>query len=80
MTHLTVTQCYYLKAILQLTEEMGVPPTMREIAKRMQVKSTNSVVEILVRLEERGLIRRKRNVARGLIVTPAGKHWENKTL
>jgi Mn-dependent DtxR family transcriptional regulator len=76
----TVTQCYYLKAILALTEELGAPPTMREIARKMRVKSTNSVAEMLERLEEQGLIARRPNVARGLIVTPAGKAWKNKTL
>ena len=80
MTHLTVIQSHYLHAIIDLTRELGMPPTMREIGVHLGVKSTNAISQALTRLERQGLIRRKRNVARGLIVTPAGKHWENKTL
>lgn len=80
MTHLTIIQSHYLHAIIDLTRELGMPPTMREIGVHLGVKSTNAISQALMRLERQGLIRRKPKTARGCILTPAGKEWENRYL
>lgn len=46
--------------------EHEYPPTVREIAKGLQIKSTNGVTDHLKPLVQKGLITRDPNVARGI--------------
>ena len=44
----------------------GESPTMAEIGRQFDLKSSASVHEILIKLENRGLIRRTPNISRGI--------------
>ncbi|GMV19058.1 MAG: hypothetical protein AMXMBFR56_72820 [Polyangiaceae bacterium] len=62
-----------LQAIAAAIHEEGFPPTVRELAVRMGVRSTNGVNEHLQRLTDAGLILRLgRGRARALSITPRG--------
>lgn len=62
-----------LQAIRTAIREEGFPPTVRELAVRMGVRSTNGVNEHLQRLTDAGLLRRLgRGRARALALTEAG--------
>lgn len=50
----------------------GIPPTIREIGKRFDISSTNGVRYFLNKLEEDGLIKRKRWTARGIRIIEGG--------
>lgn len=80
MNELTITQCEYLKAIIELTQRHGMAPSLREIAKEMNIASTNAVAEIIGRLVRHGFVKQRKGVARGLIVTPAGWEWKGRFL
>jgi repressor LexA len=62
-----------LQAIAAAIYEEGFPPTVRELAVRLGVSSTNGVNEHLQRLTDAGLILRLgRGRARALSITPRG--------
>lgn len=62
-----------LQAIAAAIYEEGFPPTLRELAVRLGVSSTNGVNEHLQRLTDAGLIMRLgRGRARALSITPRG--------
>ncbi len=65
MITLTPTQSRVLEAVLSYMQENGYPPTSRELAERLGVKAP-SIHEQLVRLEEKGYIRRDRLKARSM--------------
>jgi repressor LexA len=44
----------------------GIPPTMREIGQKFDIRSTNGVREALAVLEKKGYIRRKPYLSRGI--------------
>ena len=46
--------------------ESGIPPTMREIAKHLGIRSPNGVLRHLLALQRKGLIRRQAAKARGI--------------
>lgn len=46
--------------------ETGIPPTMREIAQALGIRSPNGVLKHLVALQKKGLIRRQAQTARGI--------------
>jgi repressor LexA len=50
-------ECFTL--IMQGITENGFPPTFRELAKAMGVKSTNTIADFLLRLEREGYIENK---------------------
>ncbi len=57
-------------------ERSGYPPSMREIGRAVGISSTSVVTYNLTRLEEAGLLRRDREVSRGLRVPGAGqRQW-----
>lgn len=61
-----------LTAVWEYTKAQGYPPSHRELQKLLCLTSTNSVQEVLGRLEERGLLIVSRGVARGLRITDEG--------
>ncbi len=63
---LTKRQQQILAFIRQYLIRSGYPPTFREIAEGVGLRSTNSVTHQLGQLEERGLIEREPGVYRGL--------------
>lgn len=63
---LTPNQQRTLDFIKGYISSNGIAPTIKEIGARIGLKSTSSVYEILVILENMGHIRRKPDVARGI--------------
>ena len=67
MITLTPTQSRVLETVLSFMQENGYPPSTRDLADRLGVKPP-SVHEQLIRLEEKGYIRRDRLKARSIEV------------
>jgi len=68
---LTARQKEVLDFIVRHTSEKGYPPSIREIGKQFEIKSTNGVRGILQALEKKGEIRRHPQLSRGIeIVHP----------
>lgn len=52
--------------IIQEFLQVGIPPTIREIAQKMGFSSTGTVRDYLNALEKKGYIRRRKNLSRGI--------------
>ena len=65
---LTTRQMAILQVLKQSIEEVGYPPSIREIAERANLASTSSVTYQLKVLEEKGFLRRDPNRPRALVV------------
>jgi DNA-binding MarR family transcriptional regulator len=50
----------------------GFPPTMRDIGRRLGIRSTNAVNDLLRGLERKGYIEQSK-LSRGRLITPKGK-------
>ncbi len=71
MAKLTERQRDILDAIRAAIGRKGYPPTMREIADAVGLASTDSVHYQLVKLEEKGYLRRDPRTPRAIeVVTP----------
>ena len=69
----TTRQVEVLRAIARLREQMGIPPTVRELAGDLGIASTQGITDHLRALEKKGLIERRPLVSRGLFLTTAGR-------
>ena len=67
-TQPTERQREVLECIRAFIRDMGWPPTLREIAEHLSIRSTNGVNDHLIALEKKGLIKRERLKARGIRV------------
>lgn len=65
---LTPRESQVLSFIALSIELLGHAPTQREIARRLNVKSRQSIEAVLLRLEAKGLIRRQMYKVRGIEV------------
>jgi len=63
---LTERQHQVLKFIVEMIEERGLPPTIREIGERFGISSTLGVWRHLRALERKGYIKRREGQARGI--------------
>lgn len=63
---LTQRQALALDTIRESIAKRGFPPTLREIARVLGIKSTNGVSDHLIALERKGHIRRDARAARGI--------------
>ena len=63
---LTERQEHVLRTLIRWMREHGYPPTMRELGQALGLSSTRSVSDHLVRLEEMGFIRRRRDRSRAI--------------
>lgn len=63
---LTKRQRDVLDFIVEMIGKKGFPPTIREIGNRFKISSTNGVRAILSALTQKGYIRRKPLVSRGI--------------
>jgi repressor LexA len=59
-----------LKAIQEFVDDYGYPPSIREIAKKIRLKSTKAVKVHLDNLASEGLIERVSGQARGIRIKP----------
>lgn len=57
-----------LRAIDALTREKGYPPTLRELARALDVRSANGIRQQLLALERKGYLRREAGRPRGIVV------------
>lgn len=69
----TPTQLRMLRFVDLWIEHHGYAPTTREIATGCGVRSTNAVIEIVLRLEKKGFLMREPNLARSLRMTEIGR-------
>ncbi|MGK5642714.1 LexA family protein [Streptomyces sp. URMC 126] len=60
MANVSQAQARVLRAVREHIAERGEAPTVRKLCRRVGLSSTSSVVYHLVRLEEMGLISRRR--------------------
>jgi repressor LexA len=68
---LTKRQRDVLDFIAEMIGKKGLPPTIREIGNKFKINSTNGVRAILSALTQKGYIRRKPLVSRGIeLLTP----------
>jgi repressor LexA len=63
---LTTRQRNILDFITEMIQKKGFPPTIREIGEKFKITSTNGVRAILSALSQKGYIRRKPLVSRGI--------------
>jgi repressor LexA len=70
---LTAKQREILDAVQDWIQERGRPPTLREMAQRMGVSSTNAIRDHLRVLEGKGYLKREARLSRGLEVIRGGK-------
>jgi repressor LexA len=70
---LTAKQREILDAVQDWIGERGRPPTLREMAQRMGVSSTNAIRDHLRVLESKGYLKREARLSRGLEVIRGGK-------
>lgn len=73
LVELTDRQRQVLDFIRESIDQRGVPPTVREIMARFGFTSLNSVACHFRYLEKKGYIKRDRNSARAIRLTPAAK-------
>lgn len=69
------TQRRVARAVLQLTELRGYPPTVREIAEHAGLSSTSIAAYWLKRLRQRRLVFWQENHARTLRLTTPGEAY-----
>ncbi|QQR47706.1 hypothetical protein JKA73_17370 [Myxococcus xanthus] len=69
---LTPRQKEVAALILVMTQERGFPPTVRELAARLGVASTNGVNDLLTALERKRRLTRESKAARSLVLTESG--------
>lgn len=74
---ITKRQVEILKAIDTYIKEKGYSPTIREICKMVNLKSSSSVYEHLNNLEKLGCIKREESKPRALALTEDGKRLLN---
>ena len=70
---LTAKQREILDAVQSWIESHGRPPTLREMALKMGVSSTNAIRDHLRVLESKGYLKREARLSRGLEVIRGGK-------
>jgi len=70
---LTAKQREIFEAVQDWIQESGRPPTLREMAQRMGVSSTNAIRDHLRVLEGKGYLKREARLSRGLEVIRGGK-------
>lgn len=69
-----------LSIIEDYLNNQGFPPSIREIASRLGLTGTVSVVQHLNALERKGYIRRSRTSSRGITLTTEGVDWKQELL
>jgi len=69
----TERQLEYLRAIAELTERLGYPPTVREIGEAVGVKSSSTAMRTLEALRRKGLVEWAPDSPRTIRLTWAGR-------
>ncbi len=74
----TEKQKKLLEVIYRYIKDSGYPPTFEEMRQEFGVKSNQSVVDFLDKLEKHGLIRKDSGSARSLAILPLGYQFIGK--
>lgn len=69
---LTERQKQLLEVIYKYIKDTGYPPSFEEMKDSLDVVSNQSVMDLLVRLENQELIKRNESQARGIAILPLG--------
>ncbi len=75
MKGLSPAQERVLEFIVRHVDEHGSPPTMREIARSVGSKYTNTGATYVEALVAKGMVVKRDGVARGILITPAGRRY-----
>ncbi|MBN1424540.1 repressor LexA [Candidatus Fermentibacteria bacterium] len=62
-----------LREVRRLTKEQGYPPTIRELAQALGVRSPNGVRQQLLSLERKGCLRREPGKPRGIVLADSAE-------
>ncbi|MFH1833143.1 MAG: transcriptional repressor LexA [Candidatus Levyibacteriota bacterium] len=68
----TQRQKELLSIIYQYIQNTGYPPSFEEMKKQLDVSSNQSVLDLLIKLEERSLLKRNESSARSILILPLG--------
>lgn len=77
---LTDRQRCILEFLGQFTDNHGYPPSIRDIARSLSISSTSVVDYNLNVLEQKGYIRRTRDVSRGIELLPATRQGREASM
>lgn len=69
---ITPRQKQLLSIIYQYIDGTGYPPTFDEMRGELKVSSNQSIIDLLRKLAEQGVIRKTESLARGITILPAG--------
>lgn len=69
---ITKRQKEMLSILYDYIKDAGYPPTFEEMRERLQVSSNQSVIDLLLKLEQKKLIKRNESAARGIAILPYG--------
>lgn len=68
---ITKRQKELLEIIYHYTKDTGYPPTFEEMRNSLNVSSNQSIIDLLEKLKNKGLIQRNESAARGISILPA---------
>ena len=68
----TARQKELLSIIYAYIKSAGYPPTYGEMRERLKVSSNQSIIDLIEKLRNAGLIRKSETAARGLTILPSG--------
>lgn len=68
---ITKRQKELLEIIYHYTKDTGYPPTFEEMREGLNVSSNQSIIDLLEKLKNKGLIQRNESAARGISILPA---------
>lgn len=80
MKKITQRQKDLLLIIYQYIKDSGYPPTFEEMRERLDVKSNQSVIDLLNKLETKKIIKRNTATARGIVILASGYKILNKPI
>ena len=69
---ITKRQKELLAIIYDYIKSTGYPPTFEEMREGLKVSSNQSVIDLLVKLERQGVIKKNESAARGIAILPMG--------
>lgn len=69
---ITKRQKELLSIVYEYIKNTGYPPTFEEMRERLNVSSNQSVIDLLEKLKQSNLIKRKHGGARNIIILPLG--------
>ena len=75
---ITKRQKELLAIVYNFIKNTGYPPTFEEMKEKLRVSSNQSILDLLTKLEDGGLIKKQEAAARGIVIKPKGYQILNK--